>query len=203
MFRVYDEAVEFTYLKSFRRVRVIYSTEEQAQLAQDNLNNHVFEGNSLTLCPVKVTPWNLIMYSSIPLSPHHLIAYNNRGTHFSPPKKNSPVSHFSPNFTASGMGAIWRGCTHSWLQPCHCLSKASITRYNYVTTPHACTSTCTSWVQWSVVSICVHVIYFTTIIERNFLGVTPKNCYGSVTISDSSMGPPWPHHAPTYFNLLG
>lgn len=54
MFRVYDEDVRFDYLKSFKRVRVIYSTEEQAQLAQDNLNNHVFEGDSLKLCPVKV-----------------------------------------------------------------------------------------------------------------------------------------------------
>lgn len=55
MFRVYDEAVQFNYLKSFRRVRVIYTTTEQALLAQDNLNNQVFEGDSLQLCPVKVS----------------------------------------------------------------------------------------------------------------------------------------------------
>ena len=56
MFRAYDEDVQFTYLKGFKRVRVIYSSEEQAQLAQDNLNNHVFEGDSLKLCPVRVCP---------------------------------------------------------------------------------------------------------------------------------------------------
>lgn len=55
VFRAYDEAVQFNYLKSFRRVRVIYTTIEQAQLAQDNLNNQVFEGDSLQLRPVKVS----------------------------------------------------------------------------------------------------------------------------------------------------
>ena len=54
VFRVYDEAVQFTYFQSFQRVRVLYSTEEQAQLAQDNLNNQMFEGHSLKLKPVKV-----------------------------------------------------------------------------------------------------------------------------------------------------
>lgn len=54
VFRVYDEAVQFMYLKSFLRVRVLYSTEEQAQLAQDNLNNHIFDGDSLKLRPIKV-----------------------------------------------------------------------------------------------------------------------------------------------------
>lgn len=55
MFRVYDEWVHFNYLKSFGRVRVIYTTKEQAQLAQDNLNNQAFEGSSLQLRPVKVS----------------------------------------------------------------------------------------------------------------------------------------------------
>ena len=57
VFRVYDESVQFNYLKSFGRVRVIYTTIEQAQLAQGNLNSHVFDGNSLQLRPVKVNWW--------------------------------------------------------------------------------------------------------------------------------------------------
>lgn len=67
MFRVYDEEVQFDYLKSFQRVRVIYSTEEQAQLAQDNLNNHIFEGGSLKLSPIKVYSLTVKLTNFTPL----------------------------------------------------------------------------------------------------------------------------------------
>ena len=51
---MYDEAVQFLYLKSFARVQVICSTREQAELAQDNLKNLQFQGQSLTVRPIKV-----------------------------------------------------------------------------------------------------------------------------------------------------
>lgn len=39
LFLKYDEAVQFQYLKSFRRVRVIFSSTENAKQAHANLNN--------------------------------------------------------------------------------------------------------------------------------------------------------------------
>lgn len=54
MFRVYDEMVQFNYMKSFGRVQVTYSTETQARMAKDNLRNREFQGQSLQVCPIKV-----------------------------------------------------------------------------------------------------------------------------------------------------
>lgn len=51
---MYDEEVQFSYLKSFGRVRVICSTVERATLAQENLRNVEFQGENLRLQPVKV-----------------------------------------------------------------------------------------------------------------------------------------------------
>ena len=61
MFKSYGDDVDFTYLKSFGRVKVTYPTSEQAELAQSNLNNHEFQGTSLRTKPVKVSWYKYVL----------------------------------------------------------------------------------------------------------------------------------------------
>lgn len=44
LFLKYDQTVQFQYLKSFRRVRVIFSSTENAKQAHANLNNSEIRG---------------------------------------------------------------------------------------------------------------------------------------------------------------
>ena len=110
MFKIYDEAVEFKYLKGFRRVRVIYSTPEQAQLAQDNLNNQVFGGDSLQLRPVKVanTALSKIAIHSILSFQANFDWCSNIGS----PKENPAVSHLPSSLASSGLGAKRRSISN-------------------------------------------------------------------------------------------
>ena len=124
MFRVYDELVQFQYLKSFRRVRIIYSTEEQTQLAQDNLNNHVFEGSSLQLRPVKVSRTHCFPVCC----KISLIAYFNWCPYSCDSKENPAVSHLPSRLSTCGLGTDRRGLSCGGLQSSHCLSPAPITR---------------------------------------------------------------------------
>ena len=50
-----EDGVTFHYLRSFGLVKVVFTTPEQAALAQSNLCNHEFKGVNLKVKPIKVS----------------------------------------------------------------------------------------------------------------------------------------------------